>query len=262
MGLFGKGKGTVLRDGLEAQARIVSLREGGPYVNDEPTYTLELHVQVPDRPVYTATARGRLPRLVVSRLAPEAVIPVRVDPQDASKVVVDEHAMLGTTAADTGYRIKPKDGAITMADVIERGVPARVRLRKVRDLGMRSPDGRDAVILLTVDVELPGEKPFKTRVAQRTPPDAVERLVEGAEFPGRVLPENHKHVVLDWLAAGLATPAWIAGEPDAPPPPVVAPQESAADPAERLRRLGELREAGLLTEAEFAAKKAEILADR
>lgn len=41
----------------------------------------------------------------------------------------------------------------------------------------------------------------------------------------------------------------------APPVP-----PAAADPMEQLRRLGELRDAGVLTEPEFAAKKAELLA--
>jgi len=33
----------------------------------------------------------------------------------------------------------------------------------------------------------------------------------------------------------------------------------AADPLEQLRKLGELRDAGVLSEEEFAAKKADIL---
>ncbi|GIE55649.1 hypothetical protein Aoc01nite_10510 [Actinoplanes octamycinicus] len=40
--------------------------------------------------------------------------------------------------------------------------------------------------------------------------------------------------------------------------PVSAP--AAVDPMEQLRRLGELREAGVVTDDEFAAKKSEILA--
>lgn len=44
----------------------------------------------------------------------------------------------------------------------------------------------------------------------------------------------------------------------APAPPPPAPP-AAPDPIEQLRRLGELRDAGILTDEEFAAKKAEIL---
>jgi hypothetical protein len=44
------------------------------------------------------------------------------------------------------------------------------------------------------------------------------------------------------------------------PAPAAAPAATAAtDPIEQLRRLGELRDAGILTEEEFATKKAEIL---
>jgi hypothetical protein len=48
-----------------------------------------------------------------------------------------------------------------------------------------------------------------------------------------------------------------------PPPPAYAPPPPAADEPdmlEQLQKLGELRAAGVLTEAEFAAQKAKILA--
>ncbi|MFC8617813.1 SHOCT domain-containing protein [Micromonospora purpureochromogenes] len=54
----------------------------------------------------------------------------------------------------------------------------------------------------------------------------------------------------------------LPGTP-APAPPPAAPAPTAApapvDPIAQLRQLGELRDAGILTEEEFAAKKAEIL---
>jgi hypothetical protein len=43
-------------------------------------------------------------------------------------------------------------------------------------------------------------------------------------------------------------------------PPVSSEAPNRSDPVEQLRRLGELRDSGILTEAEFTAKKAEILA--
>lgn len=49
-----------------------------------------------------------------------------------------------------------------------------------------------------------------------------------------------------------------------PPPPAYAPPPPPADDApdmlDQLQKLGELRDAGVLTEAEFAAQKAKILA--
>jgi len=46
----------------------------------------------------------------------------------------------------------------------------------------------------------------------------------------------------------------------APPEPAAQPAAPAADPLERLKTLGELKAQGVLTEAEFEAQKAKILA--
>lgn len=48
-----------------------------------------------------------------------------------------------------------------------------------------------------------------------------------------------------------------AAAPPAPAPPPV--QEAADDPVAQIQKLGELRDQGLLTDEEFAAKKAQIL---
>lgn len=85
--------------GLAGQATIVSLREGGPYINDRPTITMELDVVLPGRAGYRAEAKQPVGRLVIGRLHPGATIPVRVDPKDVAKVVVDEPAMSGRPEA-------------------------------------------------------------------------------------------------------------------------------------------------------------------
>jgi hypothetical protein len=93
--LFGTSDASVQVEGLSGQATIVSLREGGPYVNDRPTITMELDVELPGREGYRAQAQQVVGRLVIGRLQPGARIPVRVDPQDLADVIVDEPVMLG-----------------------------------------------------------------------------------------------------------------------------------------------------------------------
>ena len=46
----------------------------------------------------------------------------------------------------------------------------------------------------------------------------------------------------------------------AAPPPAAAPSAPAADPIEQLKQLAELKNQGILTDAEFEAQKAKILA--
>lgn len=45
----------------------------------------------------------------------------------------------------------------------------------------------------------------------------------------------------------------------APPPPPPAPAPAQADPVAQLKELADLKDAGILTEEEFAAQKAKIL---
>ena len=93
--LFGGDETEVAVAGQQAQATIVSLRESGPYVNERPTITLELDVELPGSAPYRAQAKQVVGRLVIGRLEPGVVIPVRVDPDDHASVTVDEPAMLG-----------------------------------------------------------------------------------------------------------------------------------------------------------------------
>jgi Short C-terminal domain len=61
--------------------------------------------------------------------------------------------------------------------------------------------------------------------------------------------------LVDAGAAGAPSQA----PPQAPPPAPAAPAPAAADPLSLIERLAELRAKGVLTEEEFAAKKAELL---
>ncbi|MFC7997717.1 DUF4429 domain-containing protein [Streptomyces rochei] len=70
------------------------------------------------------------------------------------------------------------------------------------------------------------------------------------------------HESLPFAAAVLAAVRERgAGAPVPVPVPVPAPRRDPADIAERIRHLGELHQAGLVTDEEFSSKKAELLAE-
>lgn len=66
------------------------------------------------------------------------------------------------------------------------------------------------------------------------------------------------HESLPFAAAVLAA---VRAAGPAVPVPVPAPRRDPADIAERIRHLGELHQAGLVTDEEFTSKKAELLAE-
>ena len=64
-----------------------------------------------------------------------------------------------------------------------------------------------------------------------------------------------------WVRLAAAVPVPPAGEPQpAPDPPRPVTEESSQDELlDTITKLGQLREAGLLTDEEFQSKKAELL---
>jgi putative oligomerization/nucleic acid binding protein len=260
---FGSGKNRVQVTGLSGEATILSLREGGPYVNDQPTLTIELDVELPGRQRYRAQARQRVARLVIGRLELGATIPVRVDPDDLASVFVDESVMLGHAAGAPQQRLPEGSASRSMLEVLENGQPARARIRKMRTNNLvASPQG-DLIIKFVLELTGADGEPYKAKVALRTPEAAPHRLGVGHEVPVRVAADNPKAVAIDWVQAGLASPEWVRDEKPLPPPiqPAAAgdvPIEQG-DQLEKLERLARLRDSGALTEEEFTAKKAEIL---
>jgi Short C-terminal domain len=102
----------------------------------------------------------------------------------------------------------------------------------------------------------------------------------GMEVPVKVLPDDPLAVAVQWeaLKGSIAASGGdmavamqgiqntYAGTADAAGRAYLAEQESAAakaadDPAERLKKLTQLRDAGLVSQDEFAAKRQEILGD-
>jgi len=64
----------------------------------------------------------------------------------------------------------------------------------------------------------------------------------------------------NWAEQGEASPAYLGGSSQAAPPPAPAQVAAAPDPIQQLKELGELHAQGVLTDEEFAAQKAKLLA--
>ncbi|MGW0081484.1 DUF4429 domain-containing protein [Streptomyces sp. NPDC003393] len=118
----------------------------------------------------------------------------------------------------------------------------------------RSPevfDGHLRLLPRTTDVTQ-GTAERTVRQAQRPQPDQDPATVVFGLGYGPV------HESLPFAAAVLAA---VRAAGPATPVPVPAPRRDPADIADRIRHLGELHQAGLVTDEEFSVKKAELLAE-
>jgi hypothetical protein len=159
---------------------------------------------------------------------------------------------------------RKREQAMTL---VETGAHAIGTLTDVRDTGVSINEQIRVKLQLTIE-PLDGSTAFageKTTMVSRVRVPPI-----GARYPVYYDRDDHTSFI---LVAGLSDEAGRANivaavgdafGPDASgvgmPGMAAAPASAADDSLEQLKKLGELRDSGVLTEEEFEAKKAQILA--
>ena len=76
--------------GVAARARILEIWDTGITVNEDPVIGIRAEVTRADGTIYAASIpKSLISRLDIPRFQPGAVVDVRIDPQDSSKVALD-----------------------------------------------------------------------------------------------------------------------------------------------------------------------------
>lgn len=96
------------------------------------------------------------------------------------------------------------------------------------------------------------------------PYENISSFEQGKNFMGATLRffASGNEVHLKWIkgdVAPLASAVKQRMKGGTPSPPVQQPQQQEPDVADQIRKLAELRDAGILTEEEFTAKKRQLL---
>lgn len=168
-------------------------------------------------------------------------------------------------------------------EVLEKGTPAKAVAK-----GFAEPVAGDRFamhILLTVHP--PSGAPYDVDYVFPTT-RMKAAITVGMEIPVKIHPEDPQRIAVQWeaqqgaiAAAGgdsaavmqglqqtygnvaddAMRQAQAAGTPMPVPPPPGAAPAGDDDPAAKLEKLGQMRDAGLITSEEFDAKKAELLRD-
>ena len=75
--------------GFAASARVLEIWETGVRVNDNPVVGFRLEVMLEDGSAYEAVTKNVVSILHIPQIQPGAVLPVKVDPEDPSRVALD-----------------------------------------------------------------------------------------------------------------------------------------------------------------------------
>ena len=172
----------LLQTGLPGRGVILSVTPSGTTVQMgggmvERACQFRVQVTLDGRAPYEATCKQRVAEVYIPQFQPgSSVVAVRANPENLAEIAVDfEHEPPTVTMART-------EGAVTVADIIATGRPAKGVIIQSQPLGMKNPDGVDMYgFVLTVMPD--GEAPYQTQVGNPTPPEALPLLFPGSHVP-------------------------------------------------------------------------------
>jgi hypothetical protein len=181
------GRGEVL--GIDASG--MTLQIGNGLV--ERKCTLTLNVMLDNQQPYQAQVSQRIQEVYIPQLsAGGAVVAVRVDPADPTKVAIDFDTAPPTVTLPAG------EGPNSAAGILASGKPITVVLVANAPVGVKNAKGDD-VHALTLTVATGVETPYQIQVGNAVPASALPLLYPGSKLHAK-LGEGPNDVVVDWAA--------------------------------------------------------------
>jgi hypothetical protein len=201
--LIGSTDTSVIANGILGRGEITNLTMSGMTLQSgnglvERKCTISVNVYIDNVPMFPATVIQRVQEIVIPQLSSgNAVVAVRVDPNDHQKVAVDFNSTVPeVTLART------TDNAHSAAYLLANGVPIKVVLVGDQPLGKKNADGVEMYALqLTVYEGVP--TPYQLMVGNPVPATALPLLYPGSKLHAK-LGDDPNSVVVDW-AAGAAS---------------------------------------------------------
>ncbi|GAA1741866.1 hypothetical protein [Luedemannella helvata] len=196
----------LLRDGSPGTARVLTVRDTGVVVNGvNLVVNLGLRVSVTGRPPYDVSVRHVLAgRSAWGSIQPGAIVPVRVDPADPTKVAIAPAGPV--TEPDTEVTVT----TVRPDDIVAGGVASYGQLLSVEfvgpDAGELTPDlpvdhADDPLVRVGFSYVGPGGTELRTEALTRVPDGKDHVLAPGRAVPVSYLPHDPQAATIDWARA-------------------------------------------------------------
>jgi hypothetical protein len=198
--------------GVPGQATIQGMRQTGVYLNEQPQIELNLQVQTQMHGPYQVTVREYVPLMLLGTLSSGRPLPVKVDPADPQKLVIEwESAMSGgmpmggmtpgmpaapPPSADT-TQYDPQARQAEKERLLVTGVAGRATVNSARATGDTDSEGRPVYDLM-LTIEIPGQQPMQGPARTGVPPERVSQLEAGDTVAIKSDPANPTAMTIDW----------------------------------------------------------------
>lgn len=194
--------------GVPGQAMITGMRQTGVYLNEQPQIELNLQVQTEMHGPYQVTVREYVPLMLLGTLGSGRPLPVKVDPADPQKLVIEwENALSGGMAGAAMPLTPPPSADTTQYDPAARkaekerllatGISGKATVTSARATGTTDSEGRPVYDLMLA-IEIPGQTPMQGPARTGVPTDRVSQLEAGDSVAIKADPANPTAMTIDW----------------------------------------------------------------
>src|SRR5919106_1382392 len=196
--------------GVPGQATILGMRQTGVYLNEQPQIELNLQVQSWMHGPYQVTVREYVPLMLLATLGSGRPLPVKVDPADPQKLVIEwENAMSGGMAgvgaampmtlpasADSTQH-DPEARKAEKERLLATGVAGKATVTSARATGGIDSEGRPVYDLM-LTIEIPGRPPMQGPARTGVPPERISQPEAGDTVAIKSDPANPTSMTIDW----------------------------------------------------------------
>jgi hypothetical protein len=184
------GRGEVI--GFEATG--MTLQVGNSLV--ERKCTITMNVMIDGQAPFQASVNQRVQEVYIPQLSGGgAVVAVRVDPNDHSKVAIDFDTPVPEVT------LPASEGHNSAAYILENGKPITVVLVANAPIGIKNAKG-DPVQALTLTVATGVPEPYQIQVGNAVPASALPLVFPGSKLHAK-LGDGPNDVVVDWAAGAV-----------------------------------------------------------
>jgi len=214
--------------GLDGTATIVELSQTNMYMNGQPQVAMGLQVTVPGREPYTVQLKEFVPLIFLGALTAGVPLPVKADPANLQKVLIDwqhigtapargpgptQQAVVGKDVAATPELLRQSASAGMLPSESELeyqrtrlrqfGKPGTAVVQSAQDTGMTV--GRYKVFVVDLVLTVEGQTKDIMASAAAVPPEYADRAAAGMVVPIRIDTVEPDDMTILWEEAKRPT---------------------------------------------------------
>ena len=196
----------VLAHGESAPAVIQKVWQTGTVMNEtNPQIGMQLEVRPANRPVFQAEAKMFISMLQIPQFQPGSVVQVKYDPQNPTKVAVDEvgGTLDATPAAQSAdpARVQALQAMLEQMKTIQndleaRGIPAPAQILTAANMGVEV-NGDNPLMTFQLQVQATDRPPFQATAQGVVGLSATAKYQPGKTVYVKYDPNDPSKVILD-----------------------------------------------------------------